>query len=144
MYPGMVHLLAYHQVLCYCSLAKPNSHPKSKNLHGFLRLHYSFELLLWTCRNQCIPSLFTLILVCAPWSSVTPGSGNLVYSSSKPGLTCMVLVINCLLAVDGSRGTRFRKALFADCNIMIPDKGVCQQHWTCLYSLYGERRDLES
>ena len=32
LYPGMVRLLAYHQVLCYCSLAKPNCHSKSKNL----------------------------------------------------------------------------------------------------------------
>ena len=32
LYPSMVLSLAHHQVLCYCSLAKPDSHPKSKSL----------------------------------------------------------------------------------------------------------------
>ena len=32
LYPSMVLLLAHHQVLCYCSLAKLDSHMKSKNL----------------------------------------------------------------------------------------------------------------
>ena len=32
LYPSMVLLLAHHQMLCYCSLAKPDSHMKSKSL----------------------------------------------------------------------------------------------------------------
>ena len=56
LYPGMVRLLAYHQVLCYCSLAKLNSHSKSKNLASVLS---------YCCGNAEI-SLFSLILVCAP------------------------------------------------------------------------------
>ena len=31
-YPSMVPLLAHHQVLCYCSLAKPDSRTKNKGL----------------------------------------------------------------------------------------------------------------
>ena len=32
LYPSMVLLLAHRQALCYCSLAKLDSHMKSKNL----------------------------------------------------------------------------------------------------------------
>ena len=38
------------------------------------------------------------------------------------------LVITSLVAAYGFRGHRCRKA---DCDIMIPDKKVCWQHWTC-------------
>ena len=31
-YPSTIPLLAHHQVLCYCSLAKPDSQMKNKGL----------------------------------------------------------------------------------------------------------------
>ena len=72
LYPSMVLLLPHHQVLCYCSLAKPDPHTKCKSLVSqdcsywvvFVDKNVMAEIVL----NL---SLFTLLFMCASQSSVT-------------------------------------------------------------------------
>ena len=49
-----------------------------------------------------------------------------------------------IVAVNESRGPRFRKPQLSDCDVMIPEKEVCRQHWTCSQTLYdsGARQSL--
>jgi len=68
LYPVMVLLLAYHQVLCYCSLAKPDSHTIRKNL---VLQDYSYEI-VYVDKNLVISlGLFASVFICVPRSSFT-------------------------------------------------------------------------
>ena len=63
---SMVLLLAHYQVLCYCSLAKPDPHTKSKTLvsqdrYGIVFMHGQNVMADIIVLN---PSLFTLVFVC--------------------------------------------------------------------------------
>ena len=78
--PSMVLLLAHHQVLCYCSLAKPDSPTKV----SLTSRDYGYGIVF-------VASIAVILsVVCIPRPSVTPRSQNLS-SSSKHGPPCMVL-----------------------------------------------------
>ena len=92
-YPTMVSMLAHHQMLCYCSLAKPDSQTKNK---GPASQDYIYSILFvdkleyaWWQKIVLDPHcLFTSVFVCAPRSSVTPRSDHLsssLLNSSKRG-----------------------------------------------------------
>ena len=63
---SMVLLLAHYQVLCYCSLAKPDPQNRSKTLvsqdrYGIVFMHGQNVMADIIVLN---PSLFTLVFVC--------------------------------------------------------------------------------
>jgi len=74
----IVLLLAHHQVLCYCSLAKPDSRIKSNSValqeycHGIVFVAKS--VMPGICARSSVSSLRS---VCVPQSTVNPRSHNL-------------------------------------------------------------------
>ena len=49
-YPSMVPLLAHHQMLCYCSLAQPDSRTKDK---GLALQDYSSIVIVFVDKLEC-------------------------------------------------------------------------------------------
>ena len=123
LYPSMVLalLLAHHQVVSHCSLAKPDSQMKSKDL---ALQDYSYSLCgqTWMClmaeisARSSVSSLRSLSVHLNPWLFL--GLTTLVaafLNSSKRGSYAWYC--------SWSPGTHS-----SDCDVMIPDKEECWQH----------------
>ena len=114
LYQSMVPLLAHHQMLCYCCIAKSGSRTKNK---GQASQDYSYSLRGQKCdgRNEClILCLFASVFVSAPqyWSllGLTTSVAAFLLNNSK----------HAPHAQYCSQST--------DHDIMIPDKEECWQH----------------
>ena len=121
LYPSVVLLLAHHQMLCFCSLAKPDSRTKNK---GPASQNYSivFVKKTWTClmaeisAQSSVSSLWSLSVHLDPRSLL--GLTNLVaafLNSSKHGSYAWY----CSWSPETPS---------SDHDITIPDKEECWQH----------------
>ena len=121
LYPSMVPLLVHHRVLCYCSLAKPDSQTKNK---GLALQDYSYSLCrqTWMClmaeisAHSSISSLWSLSVHLSPRSLL--------------GFTTLVAAfLNS--SIDGSYAWYCSWSLGTpsfDRDIMMPDKEECWRH----------------
>ena len=126
----MVLLLAHHQLLCYCSLAQPEAHKRSKSLFS---QDYSYQIVLWT-------KIWWQKLVL-----------NLLWSSSVHSILGLSLTTLATTFLDGSKcGPHAWYCSYSsgtpsfDHDIMAIGKKERWQHWTCSYSLCGEVRALDT